>query len=219
VSALAKRRRHADEGRGQRGRQVTDGRGDVLRRTTIELGPLRITREYRCAPLHPHYPFADASRARGGGGWRAAGVLGVVLALSAGGLSMAATHAPPRTPRYSVSLPVPQRVIAPAGAVRATQRAAPLPVSTVAATTAAAMTADAEESPADAGSRTTAIAAALRSGEVQEWFEAAGQVHGFVVAGAAEQDGAQTCRALSILTRAPGGADRVDQRRACLPVG
>jgi hypothetical protein len=178
---------------------------------------LRITREYRCVPLHPHYPFADMPRVRGGGGWRAAGVLGVVLALSAGGLSMAATHVPiPRTPRYSVTLPVPEHVIAPAKPMRVARVAAPVTASTVATV---ADDADVAAPPADTGSRATAIAAALRSGEVQEWFEAAGQVHGFVVAGEAEQDGARTCRALSVLTRAPGGADRVDQRRECLPVG
>ncbi len=220
MSALAKRRDHADEECGQRGRQVTNGRGDVFRRTTIELGPLRITREYRCAPLHPHYPFADAPRTPRGGGWRAAGALGVVLALSAGGLSVAATHAPaPRPARYSVSLPVPVHVIAPARPLRVARTVAPVAASPVAVVTAASDAVPSDTVPSDTGSRATAIAAALRSGEVQEWFEAAGQVHGFVVAGEAEPDGVRTCRALSVLTRAPGGADRVDQRRECLPVG
>jgi hypothetical protein len=193
---------------------VTDAR-DIIRRTTIELGPLRITREYRCAPPGPHYPFYEPARARSGGGWRAAGVLGVVLAVSAGGLSMAATHAPPvRAVNYSVSVPVPQRVIAP-------PKPLPLPqvVRRVAAPVATVAPAVADGGPGDGGTRATAIAAALRSGEVQEWYESAGQVHGFVVAGEAETDGGRTCRALSVLTRAPGGADRVDQRRACLPAG
>lgn len=196
---------------------MTDAR-DIIRRTTIELGPLRITREYRCAPPGPHYPFYEPARARSGGGWRAAGVLGVMLAVSAGGLSMAATHAPPvRTPAYAVSVPVPQQVIAPPPPV--------VEARTVRAAVPAAVTAPvvkevvADEAPLDSGSRATAIAAALRSGEVQEWYESAGQVHGFVVAGEAEAEGGRTCRALSVLTRAPGGADRVDQRRACLPAG
>ncbi|KTT74071.1 hypothetical protein [Sphingomonas endophytica] len=188
-------------------------RTDVLRRTTVELGPLRIVREVRLAPLPIDYPFVDAPRARTGGGWRAAGMMGVLMAVSAGGLSFAATRAPaPRQPSYSVSLPVPQRVIPPAR---------PLPVARVAKQTVPVAKATAapvaDDLPADSGSRAIAIAAALRSGEVQEWYEAAGQVHGFVVAGDAEQDGAQTCRALSVLTRAPGGADKVDQRRECLP--
>ncbi|MEG8037934.1 hypothetical protein QP166_00705 [Sphingomonas sp. LR60] len=193
---------------------MTDAR-DIIRRTTIELGPLRITREYRCAPPGPHYPFYEPARARSGGGWRAAGVLGVMLAVSAGGLSMAATRAAPIRPvNYSVSVPVPERAIAPpAVAVARTVR----PVAPVAVPLAKAVVAD--ELPQDSGSRAAAVAAALRSGEVQEWYESTGQVHGFVVAGEAEADGGRTCRALSVLTRAPDGADRVDQRRECLPAG
>ncbi|MBB6505189.1 hypothetical protein F4693_002176 [Sphingomonas endophytica] len=195
---------------------MTDAR-DIIRRTTIELGPLRITREYRCAPPGPHYPFYEPARVRSGGGWRAAGVLGVVLAVSAGGLSMAATHAPPvRTRAYAVSVPVPQQVIAPPPVVVAQ---AVRPVVPVAKATPSAKPAVGDDLPQDSGSRATAIAAALRSGEVQEWYESAGQVHGFVVAGETEAEGGRTCRALSVLTRAPGGADRVDQRRECLPAG
>lgn len=196
---------------------MTDAQGDVWRRTTIECGPLRIVREYRHAPAAPPYPFYVPARARAGGGWRAAGVLSVMLAVSAGGLSVAATRAPaPRAPGYSVSVAVPQRVIAPAAPVRAAPRLvrAPEAVPVAAGTPAAA-----RATPGDAGGRAAAIAAALHSGEVQEWFEAEAQVHGFVVAGEAERDGARTCRALSVLTRAPGGADRVEQQRGCLPLG
>ncbi len=193
--------------------------GDLWCRTTIELGPLRITREYRRAAPGPNYPFYEPPRARGGAGWRAAGALGVVLALSAGGLSMAATRMPaPRAPRYSVSLPVPQQPIAPAKPIakaRAATIAPPAAITPVAAT--GATTPEPEDVRGDEGSRAQAIAAALRSGEVQEWYETAGRVHGFVVAGEPERDGARTCRALSVLTRVPGGADRVDQQRACLP--
>lgn len=186
----------------------------MWRRTTIELGPLRITREYHCAPPGPHYPFYEPARMRTGGGWRAAGVLGVVLALSAGGLSMAATRMPaPRAPAYSVSVPVPTRVIAPAKALPVAKVAKRAPEQKVVAVEPASD----DALPGDNGSRAVAIAAALRSGEVQEWFEAAGQVHGFVVAGVAEEDAGRTCRALSVLTRTPGGADKVDQRRECLP--
>jgi len=191
----------------------------VWRRTTIECGPLRITREYRCVPLDPGASFVEAPRARRGGGWRAAGAMGVVLAISAGGLSMAATRMPaPRAPAYSVSVPVPQRVIAAPAPVRIAKVAAPALAAAV-IPGAVAAPASAEAVPDDTGSRAAAISAALRSGEVQEWYETAGQVHGFVVAGEAERDGARTCRALSVLTRAPGGADRVDQRRECLPLG
>ncbi|MEH3102557.1 MAG: hypothetical protein PGN12_01440 [Sphingomonas phyllosphaerae] len=210
MTVLAKRRAAADEGRLAGERQVTGGR-DIIRRTVIELGPLRITRERRFAGPGLHYPFYEPARSRSGGGWRAAGVLGVVLALSAGGLSMAATHAPPVRPvRYAVSVPVPQQVIAPPSPVVAARPVVPAM---------AVKKAVVNDLPLDTGSRATAIAAALRSGEVQEWYESAGQVHGFVVAGAAEAEGGRTCRALSVLTRAPGGADRVDQRRECLPAG
>lgn len=196
---------------------MTGGR-DIIRRTVIELGPLRITRERRFAASGPHYPFYEPVRARSGGGWRAAGIMGVVLAASAGGLSMAATHAPPvRAANYSVSVPVPQQVIAPPPPL--VEARAVRPVAAVAVATLAVRKPVADDLPPDTGSRATAIAAALRSGEVQEWYESAGQVHGFVVAGAAEADGGRTCRALSVLTRAPGGADRVDQRRECLPAG
>ncbi len=196
---------------------MTGGR-DIIRRTVIELGPMRITRECRFAVPGPYYPFYEPARARSGGGWRAAGIMGVMLAVSAGGLSMAATHAPPvRAVNYSVSVPVPQQVIAPPAPLvvaRAVRPIVPGPTPAPLAKTAVA-----DDLPQESGSRAAAIAAALRSGEVQEWYESAGQVHGFVVAGEAEADGGKLCRALSVLTRAPGGADRVDQRRECLPAG
>ncbi len=122
-----------------------------------------------------------------------------------------------RAVNYSVSVPVPQQVIAPPAPVVEARAVRPRP----AAVTAPMVepTTSGDDRSADVGGRATAIAAALRSGEVQEWYESAGQVHGFVVAGEAEAEGGRTCRALSVLTRAPGGADRVDQRRECLPAG
>jgi len=56
----------------------------------------------------------------------------------------------------------------------------------------------------------------LRSGDMQEWRDAKAGERGFVVAGPADRDGAQTCRNLSILTRGSGDSqERVDQQRQC----
>lgn len=191
---------------------MTGRDGVLLRRTTIELGPLRITREYRWTPVHDDYPFVDPPRARRAGGWGAAGVLGMTVALGAGGWAVAATKMPP--PRYSVSVAVPERVAAlPVKPARRVARAVPRPAATPVEPPPPAR----DDAPADTGSRAAAVAAALRTGEMQQWYEAAGDVRGFVIAGPAEQDGAQRCRALSVLTRAPGGTDRVDQRHECWP--
>jgi hypothetical protein len=56
-----------------------------------------------------------------------------------------------------------------------------------------------------------AIAAAGRSGQLQQWSDAEGLDHGFVVAGPSEGG----CRSLSVLIRRPGSDDRVEQRQAC----
>lgn len=202
--------------RGQASGDERDAHGAALiRRTTIELGWLRITREYRVAALHPDYPFANAvvpARVRLGG-WRNAGLIGMVVAASAGGLAVASTHVAP-SPVYAISRAVPERpapLARPVSTKRVIQPRVDTPASPVVADRAAL------PDTTDTGSRAIAIAAALRSGEVQEWYEVNGGIHGFVVAGAEERDGGRTCRALSVLTRAPGGADRVDQHRECLP--
>jgi hypothetical protein len=178
----------------------------LVRRTTVELGPLRITREYTVTTLPARLPALVRPRRRR---WPA--LLAVVAATSVGGLAVAATKLPPRAP-YSVSVPVPERVAAPAPAAtptpRAARRVAPAPSPSATDATDAAMVL-----PGPA-TRAAAVAAALRTGEMTEWQRADGE-RGFVVAGAAEPDGARTCRALSVLTRGAGG-DRVEQLRACL---
>jgi len=180
----------------------------MIRRTTIELGSLRITREVVLTTLPTTLPALARPRRRL---WPA--LLAAAAATSVGGLAVAATKLPPRA-SYSVSVPVPERVIAPAAhanpAPRAAERASPAPPSRAPA--AAAVAAASSE---DVSSRAAAVAAALRSGEMTEWQQPGG-AHGFVVAGVAEPEGARTCRALSVLTRGAAG-DRVEQLRACMP--
>ncbi|MBB3347849.1 hypothetical protein [Sphingomonas sp. BK069] len=181
----------------------------LVRRTTIELGPLRITREVALTRLPTTLPALARPRRRL---WPA--LLAAAAATSVGGLAVAATKLPPRA-SYSVSVPVPERVVAAApraiSVARTADRASPAPTSSAPAAAAPA----AEVPPDGASSRAAAVAAALRSGEMTEWQQPGG-AHGFVVAGAAEPDGARTCRALSVLTRSDGG-DHVEQLRACLP--
>ncbi len=180
----------------------------LVRRTTIELGPLRITREVALTTLPTTLSALVRPRRRL---WPA--LLAAVAATSVGGLAVAATKLPPRA-SYSVSVPVPERVIAAAPratpVARAANRASPVPRSR-----APVAAAPVEVPPEGATSRAAAVAAALRSGEMTEWQQPGG-AHGFVVAGGAEPDGARTCRALSVLIRGDGG-DRVEQLRACLP--
>ncbi|MBW6527232.1 hypothetical protein KZ813_10310 [Sphingomonas sp. RHCKR7] len=184
----------------------------LVRRTTIELGPLRITLEVALSTLPTTLPALVRPRRRL---WPA--LLAVTAATSVGGLAVAATRLPPRA-SYSVSVPVPERVTAPAPpatpAPHAVRHAAPAPrASPSPAYEAAAEMLPAPSLPAPA-TRAAAVAAALRSGAMTEWQQPGG-AHGFVVAGAAEPDGARTCRALSVLTRDIGG-DRVEQLRACV---
>lgn len=56
-----------------------------------------------------------------------------------------------------------------------------------------------------------AIAAASASGHLQQWSDAEGLDHGFVVAGPSEGG----CRTLSVLIRHAGSDDRVERRQAC----
>lgn len=71
--------------------------------------------------------------------------------------------------------------------------------------------ADAADTDAPLSSMAQAIAAASASGQLQQWSDARGLDHGFVVAGPAEGG----CRSLSVLIRRPGSDDRVEQRQAC----
>lgn len=194
---------------------------EVLRRTTIELGPLRITREYRClAPSPLALPLDRRAAAPRRGGWHAAAGMALLCTVGAGGLAVAATKAPAR-PSYSVSVSVPERVAEPARQPDvALRRSAIAPKPRAAATSPA--TTDEHAPASDASgftSRASAIAAALRSGDMQEWHAGNGGEHGFVVAGLAEEQDGKVCRALSVLTRAAGMGDRVDQMRECRAPG
>ncbi|MBN8848196.1 MULTISPECIES: hypothetical protein [unclassified Sphingomonas] len=197
--------------RGQDGRAVAH----ILRRTTISLGPLHIVREehrYDGAAMRMRL-----TRGRRLAGWYPAG-LAALLCVGAGGIALAATGGPLRGD-YVVSVPVPDREpIAPrlrkeiANHRPAHRTAAQRP--------AAAPPAESASDAVDAMSvqgRAAAIDVALRTGEMQEWRARNGDEGGFVVAGPSERVGARACRNLSILIRAPGAPDRVDQRRECRP--
>jgi hypothetical protein len=184
----------------------------VVRRTSVTLGPLKITREEQRYIADVSAPHTAAPRT---GGFRALGFV-TLLCASAGGIAMAASRTPMLSD-YVVSLPVPQPVVRTSVQLdvpppaRRKRRAAP-------ATVASAEDADADLIALDipaTRTRLAAIDAALRTGEMQEWRDATGADHGYVVAGPASDEGALACRDLSILTRAPGAADRVDQRHEC----
>lgn len=187
-----------------------NGMVQVVRRTSVTLGPLKITREEQRYVADVSAPTTAAPRT---GGFRALG-FATLLCASAGGIAMAASRTP-MLGDYVVSLPVPQPV-----ARTSVQQDVPPPARRKrrAAPAAAAPAEDADviavDIPATA-TRLAAIDAALRTGEMQEWRDATGAGHGYVVAGPASDEGALACRDLSILTRAPGAVDRVDQRREC----
>ena len=189
----------------------TDGRiapttiTGLVRRTTIELGPLRITREVALTTL----PALARPRRRL---WPA--LLAAAAATGLGGLAVAATKLPPRA-SYSVSVPVPERVTVSAPRHASTAPSYPARHAIPRPTPSATPSDEPAEVLPGAANRAAAVAEALRSGDMTEWQQPGG-AHGFVVAGAAEPDGARTCRALSVLTRGDGG-DRVEQLRACLP--
>lgn len=187
----------------------------LMRRTTIELGPLRITRERVIVALPTGVPALARPRRRV---WPA--LLAAAAATSLGGLAVGATRLPPRA-SYSVSVPVPERVVVPTPATRPapprSSHSAPAARSPADLTADTADTDDAATVLSGRVTRAAAVAAALRTGEMSEWQQPDG-TRGFVVAGAAEAEDRRRCRALSVLTRSAGG-DTVDQLRACLPAG
>ena len=154
-------------------------------------------------------------------------VVGLVLGLLGGvatvGIAIQSGRANAGSASYVVSVPVPERPVA-ATSARPTRRA-PLPQATVSAATAAPIaratatpvpfyTDEIVDRPAQLASRQAATAAAMKSGDLQQWADASGEERGFVVAGPV-QDG---CRDLSILIRRFGVDDRVERRRDCTRV-
>jgi hypothetical protein len=212
------------------GDAATPPANGLLRRTSIECGPLRITREYHVAPV-VHGAVWDGAARPPRRDLRFITLLGILCTAGIGGLAVAATKGTARG-AYSITLPVP---VEPTGAAAipvrhanpprrlqaATRRQAvpPALAAAVEAPPAATTTAGEDLSlhPTATATRRSAIAAALRDGEVQEWRDPATDARGYVVAGAAETSDGRTCRALSVLTRSPGGVDAVEQRRDCLP--
>lgn len=189
----------------------------VLRRTTISFGAFHIVREeHRYGGQGGGKPLA---RRRRFGNWYPAG-LAALLCVGAGGIALAATGVPVKGD-YVVSLPVPDRAPmttihrANKAPARHAHRAAPAPEPAATAIADKAEIAATPDQGAARLSRATAIEAALRSGEMQEWSAGTSGEGGFVVAGPSDRVGARACRDLSILTRAPGLPDRVDQRREC----
>lgn len=199
---------------------------------TIHAGSLRFglsTIDYRTAMIAPPtYAYAadNAPRPR-----RIARLAGAMLAtIGAGtivGIAVQAGDVAARAP-YVVSVPLPPPAVTeqddagpvppvvrtrpkPRIAARIVEAPAPQP----AASPIPAVVARAEPVMPDAdtplSSMAQAIAAASRSGQLQQWSDADGLDHGFVVAGPAEGG----CRSLSVLIRRPGSDDRVEQRQAC----
>lgn len=136
-------------------------------------------------------------------------------------------------PTYAISIPVPpairrannslhtsglmERLRHPAAATAtATSRTATAAVALVDPRPAALLIGEnvAQQLP-EARSQASAVKAALVTGDMQEWGEAASGVHGFIVAGSLQTDGDKQCRSISVLTRSAAG-DAVDQQRACL---
>jgi hypothetical protein len=191
-------------------------------RTTIEFGPIRLTRERTL-----HYtaaPAPDLVSRSAGRDWRLVGLAGVLCVAGLGGLGLAsprlASPGLPSRPAYSISLPVPASVDAPRDVVR--RPSATPPAIGSHRVIAGDIARPAEVATADTGQagdtpfltkRADAVAAALRSGIMQEWRDSAGTTRGFVVAGPV----ADGCRMLSVLTRSADAGDRVEQMRECLP--
>lgn len=184
----------------------------VVRRTTVALGPFRYVRE--------EFGRGDAAAAPPAGPARPGATnrlaLAALICASVGGIAVAATRGP-LSNDYVVRLPVPT-----SASTIAVKREVPPPARKPKRALSAAPTRDhgADDIVLDLSgpslpTRLTAIDTALRTGEMQEWRDAAGPAHGYVVAGPASDEGTLACRDLSILTRAPGAIDHVDQRREC----
>ena len=220
-------------------RPVMTGATRIERRErswTIHAGSLRFglsTVDYRAAMIAPPtYAYAPDRAPRPRRITRMAGaMLATIGAGTIVGIAVQAGDVSARAP-YVVSVPLPPPAVVeqddaepvmpvarsrPRARIAARTIEAPAPSPTprpVALPTPTAVT-RAEPVTAEEGtplsSMAQAIAAAGRSGQLQQWSDAEGLDHGFVVAGPSEGG----CRSLSVLIRRPGSDDRVEQRQAC----
>lgn len=150
--------------------------------------------------------------------WSLTGAVAVVLGSVAGvatlGLAMNASRA--ATGHYLVSIAVPDRIPfradrhLQAGVVRKIERppvvAAPItpaPVAAMVVPVDDGILPATAQAPVRLEAMQPAIAAALRTGTMQQWTSADGAERGFVVAGPADRG----CRTLSILTRRDGDSE------------
>lgn len=199
------------------------------------------TVDYRAAMIAPPtYAHAPESAPRPGRITRlAGGMLAMIGVGTIVGIAVQAADVSAR-PAYVVSVPLPPPAVAERDdsdeapllartrpRTRAVARIAAAPVSQPMPRASASPTSSPAASPtpgavaraepvtldedAPLSSMAQAIAAASRSGQLQQWSDADGLDHGFVVAGPAEGG----CRSLSVLIRRPGSDDRVEQRQAC----
>ncbi|GAA3707508.1 hypothetical protein GCM10022268_16110 [Sphingomonas cynarae] len=158
--------------------------------------------------------------------WSLTGAVAVVLGSVAGmatlGLAMNASRA--ATGHYLVSIAVPDKIPfridrrSQASAARTVARQ-PMAAKPIAPAPTVAMAVPIEdeilpataEAPLRLEARQPAIAAALRTGTMQQWTSVDGAERGFVVAGPMDRG----CRTLSILTRRDGDSD-VRTQRECM---
>jgi hypothetical protein len=150
--------------------------------------------------------------------------LGSTVAMATLGLALNASRAATGggyVLRVSVPAAIPRKAVVSAPKAKSvSRRSATTPIAVVVPTPAAAEATMAVDDivPAEASAITAttvqpAIAAAARTGMLQQWASADGVERGFVVAGPAEQG----CRTLSILTRRDGG-NEVRTQRECTPL-
>ncbi len=147
-------------------------------------------------------------------------VLGLLGGVATVGIAIQSGRASAGTASYVVSVPVPERPVAAALPKQAPTRTvahAPAvltvdaPVARATATPIPFYSDEIVDRPDQLATRQAATAAAMTSGNLQQWVDASGEERGFVVAGPI-QDG---CRELSILVRRFGADDRVEKRRDC----
>ena len=148
--------------------------------------------------------------------------LGSTVAMATLGLALNASRAATGggyVLRVAVPAAIPRAMRAsPSKAKPANLRSPTVPIAAQPMPAAAETTVTVDDSvPAEAAAITAttvqpAIAAATKTGVMQQWISADGMERGFVVAGPAEQG----CRTLSILTRRDGG-NEVRTQRECAP--
>lgn len=146
-------------------------------------------------------------------------VLGLIGGVATIGIAIQSGRASAGSGSYVVSVPVPQRVaVAVPNIVKPVRRAAPRP--TIVRPTPVDRTApvdpmDGDDDPIASAqglaSRQAALAAAMRTGTLQQWVREGGDERGFIVAGPAQNG----CRDLSILVRRFGSEDQVEKTREC----